>query len=378
MPSHWRHPVKNPGSIERRSFHHGQPQRPITALRQRFGRKRSGLAGELDPSDPQVQLQQLGDRLRERRESLDLTASAGLDTRVSTPVIEALEKAWSDRLPEAAFLRTIVDKLADRLGLDAGEIVETLQQNLPKQTSRFGRRHGPPTRFTLSSIELFNTWQGTIAYSLLVAGVLYGLNLQHRQLHWPNAKACNRLLPIRSKPAKWANGRKSAPARSCCACIPICCHCRNPTITAGTARHNDDASSTAQPAQGTLQLTLPEGSHLKMLACSGTANPSKLIQPSPTPIRCRFGAPRTAVVASRQLLQATEGHQGHQVTAIANSSCLRLCLGVETGLIPQAHQVLQGTTAKSAVEASAKRSSPNRVLQRDGQAPLPPGGGAHH
>ena len=33
---------------------------PITALRQRFsGRKRSGLAGELDPSDPQVQLQQL-------------------------------------------------------------------------------------------------------------------------------------------------------------------------------------------------------------------------------------------------------------------------------------------------------------------------------
>ena len=70
---------------------------PITALRQRFsGRKRSGLAGELDPSDPQVQLQQLGDRLRERRESLDLTMrQLALDTRVSTPVIEALEKAWS-------------------------------------------------------------------------------------------------------------------------------------------------------------------------------------------------------------------------------------------------------------------------------------------
>ena len=70
---------------------------PITALRQRLsGRKRSGSAGELDPSDPQVQLQQLGDRLRERRESLDLTMrQLALDTRVSTPVIEALEKALS-------------------------------------------------------------------------------------------------------------------------------------------------------------------------------------------------------------------------------------------------------------------------------------------
>ena len=128
---------------------------PITALRQRFSsRKRRGVAGDLDLGDPQVQLEQLGDRLRERRESLDLTMrQLALDTRVSTPVIEALEKAWSDRLPEAAFLRTIIDKLADRLELDADEIVATLQQNLPKQTNRFGRRHGPLTRFTLSSIS---------------------------------------------------------------------------------------------------------------------------------------------------------------------------------------------------------------------------------
>ena len=86
---------------------------PITALRQRFSsRKRRGVAGELDLGDPQVQLEQLGDRLRKRRESLDLTMrQLALDTRVSTPVIEALEKAWSDRLPEAAFLRTIIDKL---------------------------------------------------------------------------------------------------------------------------------------------------------------------------------------------------------------------------------------------------------------------------
>ena len=59
---------------------------PITALRQRFSGRKRRAAGELDPSDPQVQLQQLGDRLRERRESLDLTMrQLALDTRVSTP-----------------------------------------------------------------------------------------------------------------------------------------------------------------------------------------------------------------------------------------------------------------------------------------------------
>ena len=235
---------------------------PITALRQRFsGRKRSGLASELDPSDPQVQLQQLGDRLRERRESLDLTMrQLALDTRVSTPVIEALEKAWSDRLPEAAFLRTIVDKLADRLGLDAGEIVETLQQNLPKQTSRFGRRHGPLTRFTLSSIELFNTWQGTIAYSLLVAGVLYGLNLQHRQLQLAQRQS---LQPIAANPVK-ASEVGQRPEISASQellrlhpdLLPLQ---QTPPSPLERLATNDDASSTAQPAQGTLQLTLPEG-----------------------------------------------------------------------------------------------------------------------
>ena len=87
MPSHWRHPVKNPGSIERRSFHHGQPQRtdyrPAPAL---LWPQAEWLGWRADPSDPQVQLQQLGDRLRERRESLDLTMrQLALDTRVSTP-----------------------------------------------------------------------------------------------------------------------------------------------------------------------------------------------------------------------------------------------------------------------------------------------------
>ena len=235
---------------------------PLNALRQRFsGRKGRGLASELDPCDPQAQLQQLGDRLRERRESLDLTMrQLALDTRVSTPVIEALEKAWSDRLPEAAFLRTIVDKLANRLDLDAAEIVAILQQNLPQQTNRFGRRHGPVTRFTLSSIELFNTWQGTIAYSLLVAGVLYGLNLQHRQLQSAQRQS---LQPIPANPVKASEVGKQPEItaneqllRLHPELLPLQ---QTPPSPLERLASNNEASSTAQPASGTLQLTLPEG-----------------------------------------------------------------------------------------------------------------------
>ena len=183
-----------------------------------------------------------------------------LDTRVSTPVIEALEKAWSDRLPEAAFLRTIIDKLADRLELDADEIVATLQQNLPKQTNRFGRRHGPLTRFTLSSIELFNTWQGTIAYSLLVAGVVYGLNLQHRQLQLAQRQS---LQPIAANPVKVSEvGQRpeiSANEQLLRLHPDLLPLQQTPPSPLERLASNDDASSTAQPAQGTLQLTLPEG-----------------------------------------------------------------------------------------------------------------------
>ena len=37
-------------------------------------------------------------------------------------------------------------------------------------------------RFTPGSIDVFTTWQGTVLYAVLCAGLIYGLNLQLRQL----------------------------------------------------------------------------------------------------------------------------------------------------------------------------------------------------
>ncbi|HCV56468.1 MAG TPA: hypothetical protein DGR08_02625, partial [Synechococcales bacterium UBA12195] len=111
-----------------------------------------------------------------------------------------------------------------------------------------------------SSIELFNTWQGTIAYSLLVAGVLYGLNLQHRQLQLAQRQS---LRPIAANPVKASEvGQRpeiSANEQLLRLHPDLLPLQQTPPSPLERLASNDDASSTAQPAQGTLQLTLPEG-----------------------------------------------------------------------------------------------------------------------
>ena len=151
-------------------------QAPIAALRQRLGGSRGSGPGLKDPSNP---LQVIGQGLQHRREEKGLTMrQLALDTRVSTPVIEALEKGWGDRLPEPAFLGTIIQKLADRLDLDAAELNSALTAACPSvmavaATRRVARHPAQPS---------CSAPAGTIAYAVLVGGLLYGLNLHHRQM----------------------------------------------------------------------------------------------------------------------------------------------------------------------------------------------------
>lgn len=127
-------------------------------------------------------LKDLGERLQQAREARGLSRrQLALETRISTAVLEALERGWTERLPEPAFLGTILAKLAQKLDLPAEDLQASLRA---AATARRSGRSQDPTidRFTLSSINLFTTWQGTIAYLLLLAAGLYLLNLQRQQL----------------------------------------------------------------------------------------------------------------------------------------------------------------------------------------------------
>jgi hypothetical protein len=130
------------------------------------------------PADP---LLAAGRQLREAREAAGLgLRQLAQETRISTPVLEALERGWRERLPEAAYLRTMLPLLQRRLGLEPG----CLDAALPPERLRF---HGPRRepllrRFTPGSIDVFTTWQGTLLYGLLTLLLIFGLNLQQRRL----------------------------------------------------------------------------------------------------------------------------------------------------------------------------------------------------
>ncbi len=157
------------------------PAKPLLQrLRERLPGQRRPLrpAVEERPQDP---LLLAGQQLREARESRGLgLRQLALETRISTAVLEALERGWRDRLPEAAYLRTMLPLLEQHLVLPAGSLDGVLP---PEQDRHHGRRRDTVLlRFTPGSIDVFTTWQGTVLYAVLCGGLIYGLNLQQRQL----------------------------------------------------------------------------------------------------------------------------------------------------------------------------------------------------
>jgi transcriptional regulator with XRE-family HTH domain len=123
-----------------------------------------------------------GQQLRQRRELRQLTLrQLANETRISTAVLEALERGWRDRLPEPAYLRTMLPLIERHLELDPGSLEAVLPQVADSRPTA-GRRGGLLQRFTPGSIDVFTTWQGTVLYGLLTMGLIYALNLQQQRL----------------------------------------------------------------------------------------------------------------------------------------------------------------------------------------------------
>lgn len=155
--------------------------------------------GDLDGGDPFLEV---GRRLRLARESRGLSLrQLALETRISITVLEALEKGWRDRLPEAAYLRTMLALLEQHLVLESGSLAAAL----PPRLSRSLRPslHPHSEHEPLTSIALFATWQGVLLYALLCLLLIYGLNRQQQRL------VAQGLLPLQTVPA-----RPSSPSGS--------------------------------------------------------------------------------------------------------------------------------------------------------------------
>jgi len=172
--------------------------RLMRRLRATLRRPSPGQSGGLPPQalDP---LLNAGLLLRQARESQALgLRQLALETRISTPVLEALERGWRDRLPEAAYLRTMLPLLEHRLELSPG----SLNGALPSGRSGSQPGHRPERlllRFTPGSIDVFTTWQGTLLYGLLTLALIYALNLQQRQLSRQGLLGNAPILPLKAR-----------------------------------------------------------------------------------------------------------------------------------------------------------------------------------
>ena len=85
-------------------------------------RPRKGSSPDAGTVEAQEQQRQdLGLLLRRRREELGLSLrDLANETRITTPVIEALERGWRDRLPERAYLASMLPQIERRLALPGG------------------------------------------------------------------------------------------------------------------------------------------------------------------------------------------------------------------------------------------------------------------
>jgi len=157
-------------------------------------RPRSGSSPDNGSSETQEQQRQdLGLMLRRRREELGLSLrDLANETRITTPVIEALERGWRDRLPERAYLASMLPQIESRLALPSGCLDPLLPQPLLLHR---GPAKAGLGRFTLGNIDVFTTWQGTVVYAVVIALSLLGINRQQQDLALRNSLT---LEPVRA------------------------------------------------------------------------------------------------------------------------------------------------------------------------------------
>ena len=175
------------------------PRPRITSLLPQALRRRLRLEPSPSPTAPPAPedpLLQLGRLLRQKREGHGLSLrQLASETRISTPVIEALERGWRDRLPEAAYLRTMLALLEQHLGLDHDALSAALPLQ-PHPLDGHSKRPSLLRRFTPGSIDVFTSWQGTVLYGLLTAGLIYAVNLQQQQLAAANQLTLRPVPPL--------------------------------------------------------------------------------------------------------------------------------------------------------------------------------------
>ena len=155
-------------------------------------KSRSEVETRQDPQQIfQSSLLEAGRQLRERREQCGISLrDLAEETRITTPVLEAIERGWVKRLPEPAYLCSMLPLLEQHHELAPGSLNGAMPERNARNQTHSNRGL---TRFTPGSIDVFTTWQGSVIYAVVMLSSLLALNHQQRHLAALNSQT---LSPI--------------------------------------------------------------------------------------------------------------------------------------------------------------------------------------
>ena len=155
-------------------------------------KSRSEVETRQDPQQIfQSSLLEAGRQLRERREQCGMSLrDLAEETRITTPVLEAIERGWVKRLPEPAYLCSMLPLLEQHLELAPGSLNGAMPERNARNQTHANRGL---TRFTPGSIDVFTTWQGSVIYAVVMLSSLLALNHQQKHLAALNSQT---LSPI--------------------------------------------------------------------------------------------------------------------------------------------------------------------------------------
>ena len=236
----------------------------------RTGAKPIRSSRKAEASSNENPLALAGQQLKSRREELGLSMrQLSRELRITTTVLEALEKGWADRLPEAAYLGTMLSRLERHLDLPDN----SLRGALPAAANAHHQANGKVrSRFTVGSVDILSTWQGSVVYVVVILGTLLALNQQQRYLAKQHSQ---QWLPIAPSIAdlKLSAAQPSLPAGAS-GLRPLDALRRQSLRDWLPPRGDEGRSPTAKasspnPNQGLLELNLSKPSSISLLSGGG-------------------------------------------------------------------------------------------------------------
>ena len=127
-----------------------------------------------DSKDTNHSLIEIGLIVKQKREEMCLTRfELAQITRISPAVIEAIENNWIKKLPERAYLGSMVKILEKELKIPKNKLMIMLES---KKTGTNGT-----IRQYVPNIDLFYTWKGSLVYLIFMFSTLFFLNYSHER-----------------------------------------------------------------------------------------------------------------------------------------------------------------------------------------------------